>query len=229
MKLGQVAFITFYSLRYESAKNFFLTLGFSTISSSETSTVLTDGNLYSDLRRSDRSTTALSYISDDIGDRVKMAANLELNIVEQSQHHAVIHEPNGLNILLIDTALIPLKEFVPNPISICGTFYEISIETDDMERSIAWWHNVGFKTTTLKETWCTLDDGKIKIGLYKRGTCPHKFKNPSLTYFEPNMGTRIAELRKRGMTFAQDEKEIGMEGHAIVESPDGQYIFLFKS
>lgn len=229
MKLGQAAFITFYSLRYESAKKFFYTLGFSTISSSETSTVLTDGNLYYNLRRSDRSATALSYISDDIGDRVRMAANLELNIVEQSQHHAVIREPNGLNILLIDTALITLKEFVPNPISVCGTFYEISLETDDIERSIAWWHNVGFKVTTQKETWRTLDNGKIKVGLYKRGTCPHKFKNPALTYFESDMGARIAELKKRGIVFVQEEQEIGMEGHAIAESPDGQYFFLFKS
>lgn len=228
MKLGSLAFLTFYTPNIDSAKVFFNKLGFETISTENQTSLLTDGAMYFDIRSSDRSATVLSYISSDIASRIEMAVNLELRIVEQSQHHAVIREPNGLSILMIDDAMVPLKEFVPKPISLCGALYEVSLETDDVERSITWWHNVGFKVTTRKETWCTLDDGKIRIGLYKRGTCYHKFKNPSLTYFEPDMQLRITELQKRGITFVQDEKEIGMEGHAIAESPDGQYFFLFK-
>ncbi|MBI2429595.1 MAG: hypothetical protein HYV29_12530 [Ignavibacteriales bacterium] len=229
MKLGTLAFITLYTLHYDAAKKFFNTLGFSTISFDASSALMTDGNLYFDIRQSEQPATVLSYIAGDIGNRIEMAVNLELKITEQSQHHAVISDPNGLNILLIDSKMMPLKEFVPGPISMCGTFYEISLETDDIERSITWWYNVGFKVTAQKDTWCTLDDGKIKIGLYKRGTCPHKFKNPSLTYFESDMKRRIEEITKRGVTFVQDEQEIGMEGHAIVESPDGQYFFLFTA
>lgn len=229
MKLGTIGFISVYTQKISSAKNFYGLLGFEIISAEEQSTLMTDGTLYFDVRSSERSATALSYIADNITDRIEMAVNLELDFIEQSQRHAVIREPNGLNILMVDSAIVPLKEFSPSPISLCGAFYEISLETEDIEKSITWWHNVGFKVITQKETWCTLDDGKIKIGLYKRGTCPHKFKNPSLTYFEPDMGTRIAEMKKRGLVFAQDEREIGMEGHAIAESPDGQYFFLFKT
>ncbi len=228
MKLGSLAFLTFYTRNIDPVEKFCEVLGFKVISAENQFLLLTDGNVYFDIRSSDRSATVLSYVSFDIPGRIEMATNLELKIVEQSQHHAVISEPNGLTILLIDAKMMPLKEFSPAPISLCGRFYEISLETDDVERSITWWQNVGFKVTAQKETWCTLDDGKIKIGLYKRGTCPHKFKNPSLTYFEQDMQTRIAKLKKRGLTFAQEEQEIGMEGHAIIESPDGQYFFLFK-
>lgn len=228
MKLGSLAFITHFTLRFEESKTFFTMLGCTTISSDDSSALMTDGNLYFDIRRSDRSATALSYIADGIANRVEMAVNLELQIVEQSQHHAIIREPNGLNILLVDPNMMPLKEFSRTPTSICGTFCEASLETDNLEDSIQWWHNVGFKTAAQKETRCTLDDGKIKVGLYKRETCPHAFKNPSLAYFEPDMERRISELKKRGIRFVQEEKEIGMEGHAIAESPDGQYFFLFK-
>ena len=170
-----------------------------------------------------------------------MGENLGIHFSEKGQNRASFYDPNGLFISLVekDAGAIPQPE--GKPLSLCGTFYEISLETDDLDRSIVWWQNVGFKVTTRlragtwhygvqarKQTRCTLDDGKIMIGLYQRGTCPHKFKNPSLTYFESDMEKRIAQLQSRGVAFVQTEQEIGMEGHAIAESPDGQYFFLFK-
>lgn len=229
MKLGTLAYLTFYTPTTEATADFCAQLGFRTISRENESILLTDGNVYFDVHRSEHTATALSYLVNDIANKIEMAENLQLQIAEKSHHHVVIREPNGLNILLIDSAIMPLKEFSPKPISLCGLFSEISLETDDTERSTRWWQNVGFKVTTQGKTWCTMDDGHINVGLYQRGTCPHKFKNPSLTYFEPDMKERIAELKKRGVRFVQDEKEIGMEGHAIAETPDGQYFFLFKA
>lgn len=229
MKLGSLAYITLYSTRSDATLAFCTRLGFKTISSEHESTLLTDGTLYFDVRRSEYPATALSYIVEDVGNKIEMAENLELQVAEKSHHHAIIREPNGLNILLIDKNILPLKTFAQKSISVCGAFCELSLETENIEQSISWWQNVGFKVTARKETWCTLDDGNMKIGVYQKGTCPHKFKNPSLTYVEPDMKERIAELKKRGVRFVQDENEIGMEGHAITETPDGQYFFLFKA
>ncbi len=62
----------------------------------------------------------------------------------------------------------------------------------------------------------------------KKGTCPHKFKNPSLTYFEPDMAERIEQLKSDGVEFVEEmpnaEDKID---NAIAEAPDGQYFFLF--
>jgi len=227
MKLGHIAFITLYTTNASAAEKFLDILGFRVIESDETSTLLTDGNLYFDLRRSKQNTTMVSYCVNDIGNAVEMAQNLEIEIAEMSPHHVIMREPNGLLILLAGPGVISLREFDRNPMSIAGTLYEVSVETSDMERSIAWWQNVGFKVLTRQQTWCTLDDGNLKIGLYEKGSCPHLFRNPSITYFEPDMAERIATLKGRGLTFAQEEGEIGMKGHAIAESPDGQYFFLF--
>jgi hypothetical protein len=228
MKLGHRIFITLYSSTPEKTKKFCDTLGFTSVSSESNAMVMTDGNYFFDIRHADTSATTLSYCVSDISNAVQMAENLEIDIVEKSQHHAIVREPNGLLILLISTEIFALGEFPKKPSSLCGTFYEISLETAEMERSISWWQNVGYKVTTRQNTWCTLDDGKMKIGLYEKGSCPHAFRNPSLTYFESDMAERIARLKKRGMTFAQEEAEIGMKGHAIAESPDGQYFFLFS-
>lgn len=229
MKLGPAAFITLYSRQQNEAKIFYDTLGFSTLSTEEGSVRMTDGNLLFDLRSAHTDATLLSYCTNDIPNAVEMAANLEIPVREQSAHHAILEEPNGLFILLAGPDMISPTAMEKKPSSLCGTFYEISLETSDMERSIVWWQNVGFKATTRKETWCTLDDGKIMIGLYQKGSCPHRFKNPSLTYFETDMAERIQMLKSRGIKFIQEEREIGMEGHAIAESPDGQFFFLFKA
>lgn len=228
MKLGHTAFITCYSTNTVATGQFLDTLGFSTIASDDASTLLTDGTLHFDLRRADKNTTMLSYCVHDVANAVEMAQNLEIDIAERSPHHVILREPNGLLILLAGPDVVSLKEFPQRPSSIAGTFYEMSLETVDMERSIVWWQNVGYKVLTRQKTWCTLDDGKIKIGLYEKGSCPHAFRNPSLTYFESDMAERIARLKERGMTFAQDEGDIGMKGHAIAESPGGQYFFLFS-
>lgn len=229
MKLGTFTYLTFYTPTPEATTAFCAQLGFQIISQDHESTLLTDGNLYFDVHRSEHTATALSYLVNDVSNKIEMAENLQLHVAEKSRHHAIIREPNGLTILLLDSAIMPLKEFPRRPISLCGSFSEVSLETDDIERSTRWWQNVGFKVTTKKGTWCTMDDGNIKIGLYVRGTCPHQFKNPALTYFETDMKERIAELKKRGVQFVQQEEEIGMEGHAITETPDGQYFFLFKT
>ncbi len=229
MKLGHCAFITLYTSSPEKTGAFCRTLGFTAVSQDNTTALMTDGNYFFDIRRADKPASTLSYCVSDISNAIHMAENLEITIVEKSQHHAILQEPNGLLILLISSEAFALSEFPKKPSSLCGTFYEISLETTDMERSISWWQNVGFKVTTRQNTWCTLDDGKMKIGLYEKGSCPHAFRNPSLTYFESDMAERIGKLKERGMTFAQEEDEIGMKGHAIAESPDGQYFFLFTA
>lgn len=229
MKLGHCAFITLYSSSPEKTGAFCSTLGFTVVSRENAAALMTDGNYFFDIRYAKKPATTLSYCVSDISNAIHMAENLEIAIIEKSQHHAILQEPNGLLILLISSEALALSEFPKNPSSLCGTFYEMSLETTDMEGSISWWQNVGFKVTTRQNTWCTLDDGKMKIGLYEKGSCPHTFRNPSLTYFESDMSERIGKLKERGTTFAQEEGEIGMKGHAIAESPDGQYFFLFTA
>jgi predicted enzyme related to lactoylglutathione lyase len=229
MKLGHCAFVTLYSSSPEKTKTFCDMLGFTAVSSETDAALMTDGNYFFDIRYADTSATTLSYCVSDISNAIHMAENLEIAIAEKSQHHAILQEPNGLLILLISSEVLALSEFPKKPSSFCGTFYEMSLETTDMERSISWWQNVGFKATARQKTWCTLDDGKMKIGLYEKGSCPHAFRNPSLTYFESDMAKRIEQLKQRGIPFVQGEGEIGMKGHAIAESPEGQYFFLFTA
>lgn len=224
MKLGERAYITFFTPQPEAMIVFCFSLGCRKI----TPTMFTDGLVVFEILPSQTPATALTYAVNDLKNKIEMGENLGIHFSEKGQNRASFYDPNELFISLVekDAGAIPQPE--EKPLSLCGTFYEISLETDDLDRSIVWWQNVGFKVTTRKQTWCTLDDGKIIIGLYQRGTCPHKFKNPSLTYFESDMEKRIAQLQSRGVAFVQTEQEIGMEGHAIAESPDGQYFFLFK-
>lgn len=228
MRLGTAAYLTIFTPSPDATVRFLHAMGFVSVPGEGTEP-LYDGALLYDVRRAERPGTALSYTVPDVATAAAMAENLEFAVTERSRHHAVIREPNGLSILVAGPEMMLLPEpperFTPR----CGSFAELSIETDDIERTVRWWQNAGFKATTRKETWCTLDDGRILIGAYRRGTCPHLFRTPSVTFFAPDMKERIASLKSSGLTFAQEEKEIGMEGHAVAESPDGLLFFLFAA
>ena len=69
----------------------------------------------------------------------------------------------------------------------------------------------------------------IAVAIYGTGASNHLFRNPSITYFEPDMADRISGLKQEGIKFVQElpDKE-GIITNAILEAPEGTFIFLFK-
>lgn len=54
-----------------------------------------------------------------------------------------------------------------------------------------------------------------------------RFRNPSLTYFEPDMVERIERLKREGVESVEESRNSeGKTDNAIAEAPDGQYFFL---
>jgi len=228
MKPGNQVIITFYATIPHKTLGFCRLLGFKELVKKNDVIILTDGIGLFEIKPSSINSTVITYLTGNAQEKKEMGRNLELSVEEISENEFRFSDLNGIYFAVREGKKEEYGEPEGKPISICGTFREVSVETNDRERSVQWYENIGFKVTAREKNYTTIDDGKIVISLYKRGTCPHKFKNPSLTYFEPDMKKRIAELKKRGIKFIQEEKEIGMEGHAIAESPDGQYFFLFS-
>lgn len=229
MKLGSLAYITLYSQQYEAMKNFCSALRFQSIHSDSLSSLFTDGNLFFDVRRAERDETTLSYIvHQEMPELIEMAENLGITILESSVNHCVIKEPNGLIISLFAQHIMPLKEAPKKPVSLCGTFAGIYLETDNLEQSTSWWQNAAFKKIIEEPTHRIFDDGKIIVTLYQREANPYKFKNPSFAYLESDMKERIAQIRQNGIEPIEEEKKIGRKGHAILKAPNGQYIFLLQ-
>jgi hypothetical protein len=144
-----------------------------------------------------------------------------------------VTEPNTFSLTYLPAALFKtVPKTTEKPLSLCGSLYEISLKTKHFSETITFWENLGFKITMGKkeeEKFVTLTCDTITLGIYNPDVCPHFFNNPALTYFELNSAEIIKNLKSKGIAFRQEipNKEGSVE-EAILESPDGVHIFLFK-
>ncbi|MEJ7665260.1 MAG: hypothetical protein WKG07_39910 [Hymenobacter sp.] len=173
----------------------------------------------------------LTYFSPKINEQITLLTQLGVAVSVAADAQAHFTSPEGMPVRLVsrNTAAMYRPEGVAR--SGCGRFYELSFETESLRRSIAYWRHIGFEVESnesAQATFATLYDGVLRLGVYQRGTCPHKFKNPSLTYFEPDMSERIKQLKVNGVkTLEELPDQHSKIENAIIESPEGQYFFLF--
>lgn len=152
---------------------------------------------------------------------------------EEREHNLILTDPNGVSINLISPDFAFPELELPEGNGLCGRFHELSIETRNIEQTLAFWQLLGFSvifTSANRDRWFTLARQNFNIGIYEEGVCPHPFHSPALTYFEKNMQQRIVRLEKRGLQFSeklQDDTEEVRD--ALWETDKGQHVFLFSA
>lgn len=195
---------------------------------------ITDEQILLSIAQDGSGITALTYFRSDAEEMLRSHPSLgnDLQIRNDGFFHALLRDPNGVAIWLIQGD--PAKVYAPKqtPIGRCGHLGEISIEADDLVQTIEFWKSLGFSVTHQHPTapWATMTDSIITLGIYQRGICPHQFRNPSITYFEPDMRDRIAAFKADGFVFLEEIPNAeGVVAEAIADAPDGPLFFLFTS
>jgi predicted lactoylglutathione lyase len=237
MKLGNAVQLIINSENLQKSSQFYESLGFTKVAENKSVsewTQVTDGKLLILLNQDKMNYSGLTYYSEDIESRVaeleKAGIEFDAKINKDDKLYlAVLNEPNGLTISLMNYDSTKIYKPGGHPVSKCGNFGEISIEADDFETTVKFWHKLGFETYHDGKNFINLKDGLITVGIYAKGVCNHLFRNPSITYFEPDTADRIAALKQEGFKFAQEipDKD-GNITDAIIEAPEGTYIFMFK-
>ena len=78
-----------------------------------------------------------------------------------------------------------------------GKFHEISVETEDIADSVAFYERLGFSHCGTTDTWQhpygVMTDGKLFLGLHQ-----FKFPSPTLTYVHANVAQHCACHREAG-------------------------------
>ena len=231
MKLGNIACIGVKTTDLQSSSSFYEKLGFKRVDADNQSILFSEGMLLLLLKASGESGSELTYFTEDLDGRLKHLKALKIAFTRKEPNEVSFTDPSGLSVRVIQADTSKMETPQGQSWSKCGRFYEVSIETESVDSSIEFWNKLGFEVTCREPPtarWATLGDGGIKLGLYEKGTCPHKFKNPSLTYFEPDMAERIEQLKSDGVDFIEEMRNAeGKVNNAIAEAPDGQYFFLF--
>ncbi|AHM61410.1 hypothetical protein D770_15780 [Flammeovirgaceae bacterium 311] len=164
-----------------------------------------------------------------------LAASLQLSgvqtVVQDNKIRVVA--PDGTAVYWLSLKDFSFPKQPPSGQTLCGCFYEISLEVDELEANKLFWENLGF-TKTMPDgdisNWLTMSHSLLRIGLYEKGSCPHPFRSPALTWFNADASERLELLQQKGFTFAHvlpsaaDSPE-----EAILETPEGHHLFLFKA
>jgi catechol 2,3-dioxygenase-like lactoylglutathione lyase family enzyme len=199
--------------------------------------LLTDGFIRLALVEGDEWKGSLAYYAEDVAEKVSALERRGVRFhdkleVDAKTVGATLVDTNGMEITLAVAQPSQLQSPPGKALSPMGQFGELSIETEDVARSLEFWLKLGFEPTQYMPaqpaSWASIADGLLMVGLYGKGHCPHIIRTPSITYFEADMSERIRKLKQEGMTFKQElPGEDGKTGHAVAEAPEGQLLFLF--
>lgn len=119
--------------------------------------------------------------------------------------------------------------------SLLGNYAGLSLESTDIEKSIAIWKAVGFTRSSgsIDQGWVSVtnEQGYI-ISLMLPLNCPHLFFNPSLTYFNgKNNLALIDKIKQTGVPIAEEVTHFNPEGivdNIILRDSGGLGAFIFN-
>ena len=160
MKPGNSLVISLHSVNPEQTLGFCHLVGFKEMSKTDESILLTDGMKLFEIKPSGNNFTSLTYLSDNVKGKKEMALNLELPVEEIHEHEFRFSDPNGVCFAVREGRDEDALQLANKPLSLCGTFSEVSIETNNLDHTVRWYENIGFKVTAKEKPYTTLDDGK---------------------------------------------------------------------
>lgn len=241
MKLGYAFEIVVTVPDLRQSLQFYEKLGYKQLTDTTSPTrhdaLLTDGMILLSLRVGSARKTILTYFTENVAEKVEGFERVGVSFDEKHETGgkvtgATLTDPNGLQVDLIQAAPSQVPQPPGKPISKAGQFGELSIETEDVRESLDFWTKLGFEPTeqmpASTDSWASIADGLLMLGIYVKGYCPHIIKTPSITYFDAEAAQRIRKLKEEGTTFVQElPGENGETGHAVARAPEGQLLFLF--
>lgn len=159
----------------------------------------------------------------------------KLTTVQKLENGYLLSDPSGAWIYLLHQEHGIAIDVTAVSASSLGNFAGVSLETTDMEKSLAIWQLLGFQHSmgALEQGWIVVSnqDG-LGISLMKPFSCPHLFFSPSLTYFNGKNNLEvIAKIRAASIPITEEITHFNKEGivdNVILRDPGGFGFFIFS-
>ena len=151
------------------------------------------------------------YIKSPDGFNIALASNL-----------GAFQQPTGITMLNMKPEDFSAAAKYPN--KQCGVFGEFAHPVTDLKASVAFWKNLGFKTSAeMKDPYphAILTDGLMIIGLHQ---ATH-FSYPAVTYFGLNTEKRVQQLKDNGL---KNFSEVAGKNNVVLKTFEGQHFFIFS-
>ena len=215
----------------QNSLSFYQKLNFTVLSESNP-TLVSDGSVVVEINPDRFARAGVKLYRASWKDVVASLKESNTVILERDNGY-LLADPCGMWIYLVEGKMEIDLENVPS--STLGNFAGISLETIDMNGSIALWEKLGFKHEMgkVEQGWVAYknEDG-MSVSFMKPNSCPHLFFNPSLTYFngKQNLGI-IQEIRNNEIPITEEITHFNKEGivdNIIIRDPGGYGFFIFS-
>ena len=218
--------------KLKESLSFYQRLGFSILSEAP-SLLLSDGQFLLEINPDRYARAGIKLVRESWGEVV---AKLEKHTtVSKIDGGFLLGDPSGVSIYLIEKenpVTLSLSGISP---AILGTFAGISLESNDLSRSIGIWELLGFEKTmgSLEQGWVAYkNEDEMTLSFMRPNTCPHLFFNPSLTYFNGKENLAIIQkIRDAGIPITEEITHFNQEGiidNIIIRDPGGYGFFIFN-
>ncbi len=131
-------------------------------------------------------------------------------------------------ITLVEARTFSPPALDPGLASKLGYFEEFGLPTADLERSRAFWDMLGFVAfDPVRAPFAKVvaSHRDLNVGLYDTD-----LRRPVLTFSDPAMPDRIADLREKGHRFVERlPRGMNSRENALLEAPEGTWLLLTTS
>jgi catechol 2,3-dioxygenase-like lactoylglutathione lyase family enzyme len=192
--------------------------------------VLTDGRLYLGLHGFEFDSPSLTWVHPGLAKHAPALEALGLEFAFAKLGEDVLHElgfvdPSGQMVTLIEARTFSPPALAPGHASRLGYFEEFGLPTTDLNRSRAFWDALGFVAfDPVRAPFAKVvaSHRDLNVGLYDTD-----LRRPVLTFSDPAMPERIAELREKGHRFAEHlPRGMNTRENAMLEAPEGTWLLL---
>lgn len=236
--LGRFLEISLHTPAIQESLEFYESLGFVQASVNETwpypYAVVTDGRLFIGLHGGFIRSPALTFVLPRLAQSVEplRAAGVSFDqerLGEDVFNQVAFEEPSGLCIHLIEARTFSPPDANHLSTSACGYFTEFGIPVRDAAAARAFWEPLGFvameeESAPFPRTPVTSDF--LNLGLYRT----RALRQPVLSFEDPDMRERLAQLRARGFQLLDEMPDTLDEAtNAILEAPEGTRLLLMQS
>ena len=192
--------------------------------------VVTDGRLHLGLHARELESPTLTWVQPGLAGHAARLRDLGIEpeferFGEEALHTLGFRDPSGQMITLLEARTYSPPALHAVHATRLGYFEEYGVPTADLERAQAFWDALGFVTFDPERvpfTRIVAAHRDLNVGLYDVD-----LRRPVLTFSDPGMPERIAELREKGHRWVERLPR-GMDPRhdALLEAPEGTWLRL---
>lgn len=209
--------------------------------------MMTDNNLKIVLNKVSIAPAMIVYLNEDLN-ALKAELTQDQVLFREPGDFIEIKSPNGARIAvlerdtaglfhtnaptfmdLMETGRLSDPSSFPNPNM--GVFAEFSHQVDDVKAAMRWWAKLGLIGQGVIEyegsKFAILMDKLNVVGVHNKGQ-QHNWIGSAITYFATDQEIRIESLKQKIPAESFNESEKLGPGNAVLKTPEGNLIFLFK-